>query len=121
MGTAVHVIDVPGGCGAVLFAVSVTLETRAGTMANGIAPDASAASERLPALRVQTRIEYAPFAAVGVHANVFVGDQFCPIVQAVPSQTNHLYSYGATPPNAVAVNVVVVPAGCGATRLAASE
>src|SRR6266571_2669042 len=44
-------------------------------------------------------------------------DQSCPTL-AAPWFTHHLYSYGAVPPVAVAVNVITVPGDCGALRSA---
>src|SRR3989442_2521273 len=44
-------------------------------------------------------------------------DQSCPTLEP-PRRTNHLYSYGAVPPVAVAVNVIAVPSDCGALRSA---
>src|SRR3989442_7839110 len=44
-------------------------------------------------------------------------DQSCPTLEP-PRRTNHLYSYGAVPPVAVAVNVIEVPSDCGALRSA---
>jgi hypothetical protein len=47
---------------------------------------------------------------VGVQEKVWLVDQFCPTVEAEPSDTHHLYWYGARPPVAVVVNVIVFPA-----------
>src|SRR5207244_1467146 len=44
-------------------------------------------------------------------------DQSCPTLE-LPWFTHHLYSYGAVPPVAVAVNVIAVPGDCGALRSA---
>src|SRR3989442_12098654 len=44
-------------------------------------------------------------------------DQSCPTLEP-PRRTNHLYSYGAVPPVAVAVNVIEAPSDCGALRSA---
>jgi hypothetical protein len=49
---------------------------------------------------------------------VLLADQFCRIVQFAPSNSHHLYEYGAVPFVAVAVNVIGVPTSCGAVRLA---
>ena len=48
---------------------------------------------------------------------MLLADQFCRIVQFAPSNSHHLYRYGAVPFVAVAVNVIGVPEAAGPSGL----
>src|SRR5690242_10336809 len=81
----------------------------------------SAASAVLPALRTHTPIRCCEFATVGVQLKVFDVDQLVITVHFNPSCIRNLNWCGAAPPVGTEVNVIVVPAGCGAGRSAVNE
>src|SRR5207302_11285208 len=104
---------VPAACGDALSAVVAENVSGGGVVtvyAMSLYP--SYASTVLPALRLHTSTVY-EFSVPGVHAKVALLDQSCTMVQLLPLETHHLYWYGATPFDALAVNVIVVPAACG--------
>jgi hypothetical protein len=83
----------------------------------------AAASSRAPvfqALRARTATWYAPLAEDGVHAKVFVVDHAPASTQLVPLNSTNWYWYGASPPLALAVHVMVVPGARGAATLGVS-
>src|ERR671919_3131373 len=75
---------------------------------------ASPASTVLPALRTQTPKRDAAFGAEGVQSKVLEVVHALTICHALPLCISHLYWCGAAPPFGLAVNVIVVFAGCGA-------
>src|SRR5688572_5199854 len=75
---------------------------------------ASPASMVFPALRTHTPNRDATFGAEGVQLNVLAVVQSPTTCHALPSCISHLYCCGAAPPLGLAVNVIVVLAGCGA-------
>lgn len=136
---AVQLIVVPTHCGDAQSDDKVTVLTAdAGAEVTGSAGDerlkgaelgissiakadsvhASKSSTALPALRTHTDIRYRGLANAGVHRSVFECDQFFTTSHADPLWSSHLYWYGPRPPRGVAVQVMVVPAGCGTERSA---
>src|SRR5262245_64341421 len=75
----------------------------------------------LPALRTQTPMRYASDGVDGVHTSALIVPQSKTTRQEPLMNSHHLYSYGAVPPLAFAVNVIVVPIGCGEATFAVIE
>src|SRR4030095_12515343 len=107
-------------CGGCLFAVSPTSSGADPAIANGRSVLASLVSVVVDALRTHTPTLSPAFALAGCQVNVRLSLQSCTIVHTAPSKTHHLYWYDPSPPIAVAVNVIGVPAACGAGRFAVS-
>src|SRR5687768_1167674 len=81
---------------------------------------ASPASTVLPAPRTHTPNRYAPFAADGVQLNALDVVHSLITCHEAPLCSSHLYCCGAAPPFGVAINLIVVFAGCGAGLSVAS-
>ena len=75
--------------------------------------EASGASAVFPALRTQTRTTYPSLADPGFQDQVELVVQAVAALQLLPLNTHHRYWYGATPPDAEALQRMVLPAGCG--------
>src|SRR5688572_30933730 len=122
--SALKVIVVPGCCGAGRLAVIVTAVTGLpllmSSIRNGIVACASAPSTVLLPLRPQTAIWYCEFAADGVHVKVFAVLHPARVDHAPFSNTCHLNWFDASPPLALAVNVIDVPTFCGGVLSAES-
>ena len=87
---------------------------------NGTEVAASPASAVCPALREDTRTTYLLLATVGVQDHVAFVVHVVAFFQVLPSYTDHLYWYGATPPDADADHRIVLPTICGEALFARS-